>query len=363
MAWFQFQQMDAIFGRQFPDPLPPNRQIEIIRTKVEMVVPCATCLRKTARLTCSMCWAVKYCSKECQKKAWKKHKSVCREISIFIGATGQYVELVLKEFGGAEKFYNSEMVKKGLFKYETGGSKIPCDKYIIIRRCLVDGYSRAGRENQGALAFRLAAENMLDVMCLTYNKMWAEKGKRYMYCGMMVAGGMDQEALNLLYYYYHRKQSAEPLPYLDMSKGEDIEGDVYLKLMSKQEDSSDWASEFQYHDYMLIALIKYKKMQELFVQKQKVEAGWDTFVLGTDPNVGRESVVMMIGGKTLVVEKIKTFVFVDNLAQRIAQQADQIQKLLTDVMEENLKIIPGMINKKSIPYPYLDHHGRQESSP
>ena len=104
--------MDAIFGRQFPDPLPPSRHIQMMRTKVEMVVPCASCLSRTARLTCSMCWAVKYCSKECQKKAWKKHKSVCREISIFIGATSQYVELILEEFGGVEKFYKSEMVKK-----------------------------------------------------------------------------------------------------------------------------------------------------------------------------------------------------------------------------------------------------------
>jgi len=356
MSWFRAH--DLMIGHQFPDPLPPTRQIEMMRSKVEMVVPCNNCMTRTARLTCSMCWAVKYCSKECQKKDWKKHKSACREISIFVGATGQYVELLLKEFGGAEEFYNSELVKKGLFNYE-GGSGIPRDKYILVRRCLVDGYTRGhgGWQNQGALAFRLAAENMLDVMCLTYNTMWAEKGKRYMYCGMMVAGGMDQEALNLLYYFYHRKQSSEPLPYLDMFKDEDIEGDEYLELMARKEDSDGWISEFQYHDYMLIALIKYKKMQELFVEKQKVEAGWNIFMLGMDPKVGRESVVKVIGSKTLIVEKIMSFVFGDNLGLRIDQLADQIQKLLDDVMEENPKIIPGMINKETIPYPYRDHQG------
>jgi len=353
--------MDSIFDvRQFPTPLPPNRRIELVRTKVDMVVPCAACWTRTASLTCSRCWAVRYCSKECQKeggqdgkRGWKDHKKICNNLSKIHVKVREYAEKLVEEFGGAEEFFSSDLVKKGKLTYYSSADNTR-DRYIVIRKILVDDLFWAGRENHGPLAFRLAAENMLDLMCLTYDKMRAEVGKRYTYCGWMVAAGMNQEALNFLYYFYRRKQSSQPLPYLDISKDEDVEGEDYLELMKRKKDNFEWTSDFQYHDNMLIALIKYKRVQELFVLKQKADAGWVTFLLGTDPILGSKSDVLKIGGKALVVERIKIFVFGEKIAPRIDQLAEQIQKLLTAVMEENPKIIPGVMDKSSIPYPYKE---------
>ncbi len=40
---------------------------------------CATC-KKPSKKTCSRCKSVAYCGRECQKKAWKAHKRVCKPV-------------------------------------------------------------------------------------------------------------------------------------------------------------------------------------------------------------------------------------------------------------------------------------------
>ena len=92
------------------------------------------------------------------------------------------------------------------------------------------------------------------------------------YCGWMVAGGMDQEALNYLCYFLSRILCNQPLPYLDISKDEDIEDDSYLKLMRRKKTEMDYEADEWFHDYMLIALIKLKRLQALLVQRKMMSS-------------------------------------------------------------------------------------------
>ena len=82
---------------------------------------------------------------------------------------------------------------------------------------------------------------------------------------------MDQEALNYLCYFLRRILCDQPLPYLDISKDEDIEDDSYLKLMRRKKTEMDYEADEWFHDYMLIALIKLKRLQALLVQRKMIE--------------------------------------------------------------------------------------------
>jgi len=356
---------NALFGPQYPPPLPPTRQIELVRTKVEMAGRCAACLRSTGSLTCSRCWAVMYCSKECQRmggmldrrRGWKDHKEVCNRICTLSKKVEAAAKALVTEFGGTETLFKTQLVRKGLFNYiEEYDWRNPVehepenanDKYILARGRLVRAYERCGKESQSSVAFRLAAENMLDLLCLTYSSAEGEH-VRFQYCGWMVAGGMNQEALNYICYFRHRKLSADAIPYLDMSKDEDIEGDYYLEMLKTKKNMNDWSTMHWFHDYMMIALIKYKKFQTLIVQKQKDEAGWKTFLMGTHPRVGEKSAVLMLRGKTLVAEKIESFVLCDNYGPRLLKLAEQMKEILSAVHKENPFIIPGILDRNSIP--------------
>jgi len=347
---------------QYPSPLPPSRQIELVRTRVEMVGRCAACLRSTGILTCSRCWAVMYCSKDCQrigglldrKRGWKDHKDVCKKIETLSKDVEAAAKVVATNFGGTETFFKTQLVKKGLFNYieeydDTIEAKNANDKYILARGRLIRAYKKCGVTSLSSLAFRLAAENMLDLLCLTYYTADGEH-VRFQYCGWMVAGGMNQEALNYLCYFRHRQLSTVAIPYLDLSQDEDIEGDSYLEMLRTPKNRFDCSTLQWFHDYMLIALIKYKRLQELFVQKQKDEAGWKTFLMGTHECVGENSVVLMLRGKTLVTKKIESCVLCDNLGPRLDELAGQIQKILTAVNQRNPLIIPGILDRNSIPH-------------
>lgn len=357
MALENLNRLNALFGPQFPSPLPTTRHIELVRTRVEMVVPCAACQMRTGSLTCSRCWAVKYCSKDCQRGSWKDHKEVCNRICTLREEVEAAAKALVTEFGGMQILLTTELVRKGLFNYiEEFDYRNPVehepknanDKYILARGRLVRAYERCGKECLSSLAFRLAAENVLDLLCLTYSSREGEHVK-FQYCGWMLAGGMNQEALNYICYFHHRKLSEVAIPYLDMSKDEDIEGDYYLDMLKIKKNIDDWSTLQWFHDYMMIALIKYKKLQTLSVQKQKDYAGWKTFLMGTHPRVGNKSAVLMLRGKTLVAEKIKSYILCDNCNSRVLKLAEQIEKILTEVNQANPLIIPGIIDVNSIP--------------
>lgn len=282
------------------------------------------------------------------KRGWKDHKEVCVKIltlSKKVAAVGQ--ELV-QEFGGTETFFKSPLFKKGLFDYieeydDAIEAKNTQEKYILARGRLIKAYVKCGKECNSSLAFRLAAVNMLDLLCFTFSNSRKGEHVRYTYGGWMVAGGMDQEALNYLCYFRRRKLSGVALPYLDLSLEEDVEGD-YLNLFKTKKHMDDRSTIHWFHDYMLVALIKYKRLQVLMVQNKKARTGWDNFLMGTNLRVGEKSPVLKLMGKNLVLEKIKGLVLGEKRDQQVEQLVDQVKKLLTEVHQRNPLIIPGVLD-------------------
>ena len=52
-----------------------------------------------------------------------------------------------------------------------------------------------------------------------------------------------------------------------------------------------------------IALVKFKRMKSVILERLEVEASWKNFLKGTNPRAGGVSVVECIRGITLVTEK------------------------------------------------------------
>ena len=370
---------DWVFGEpQRPRPLEPTREISLLRTEVrsDFVVKCCAC-NNTGKLTCSRCHAVRYCGQECQRNGfvqaytrmdtgeltfkatngWKDHKDLCNTIRKLCQETTAAADVLVKDFGGEETFFRTPLVKKGRFRYlEAPWGDEPeelttnaSERYIMARQKLVRVYAKAGEDGLNAIAFRLAAENMLDVLCLTYNQSRRHQGEhvRFQYCGWMVAGGMDQEALNYICYFNHREISQEPLPYLDISKDEDVEGSTYLEPIRKA--TAMGIEGLWFHDYMMIALIKYKRLQALLVERRKGSSIWGTFMMGTHPRVGQRSNILRLRGKNPVLELTKSYVVDLSLEPRIKALAKQIQEILALVNERNPLLIPGILDRNSIP--------------
>ena len=370
---------DWLFGEsERPRPLEPTREISLLRTEVstDIVVKCCAC-NNTGKLTCSRCHAVRYCGQECQRNGftqaytsldtgqlsfkarngWKEHKVHCNTIQKLCQETAAAADVLVKDFGGEETFFRTPLVRRGRFRYleapwgdepeeETTNAS---ERYILARQKLVRAYVKCGEEALNSIAFRLAAENILDVLCLTYNQSTSPQGEhvRFQYCGWMVAGGMDQEALNYICYFNHRELSQEPLPYLDISKDEDVEGSTYLEPIRNA--TMMGIEGMWFHDFMMIALIKYKRLQSLMVERRKSNSIWETFIMGTHPRVGHQSNILRLRGKYPVLELIKSGVVDPSLGRRIEALAKQIQEILTAVNERNPLIIPGIIDRNSIP--------------
>ena len=133
------------------------------------------------------------------------------------------------------------------------------------------------------------------------------------------------------------------MPYLDMSRDVDVEADHYVQLIKDQE-ADQW-----FHDFMIIALIKYKRLQGLMVERQKAEVRWTNFLMGSHHRVGEESCVQQLRGKQPVIELLQKLV-VGDLDVRMDQLEEQIIKILTDVNKIIPCIIPGVFfDKNSIP--------------
>jgi len=326
-------------------PLPPIRQPVVLITKHEIEIRCCGCHGQLGHLTCTGCFAVRYCSPECRKLHWRQHKEVCREIKRRRDDAVAVGEILSSGLGGEENMLKSSLATQGYFEFidhpsVNEESNLPKhEQYFLARHRLTYAYVKCGEVNKSPLAFRLAAENMLDLLCLSYKDVRGEY-VRYFHCGWMIAGGMDQDALNYLMYFHLRNIGDNPLPYLHVDN-QDIEGD-FFEAHIKPETDTLW-----FHDYMIIALIKYKRLKALVVERQKKDTKWRTFMMGTHERAGTDSVVMKIRGKSPVIEQIRIMLVDSSIEKRISRLSDTILTLLTLVNLYYDAIIPNIIDRNN----------------
>ena len=74
--------------------------------------------------------------------------------------------------------------------------------YYSALRILVDLLKKCGDLNNSRIAYDLAAENLLDLMALSY-KSGADQFRKYV-PGMLIAAEKDQEAYNFTKYFMIR---------------------------------------------------------------------------------------------------------------------------------------------------------------
>ena len=146
-------------------------------SSVNIPDPCYVCKRRLGTHPCAGCNAVKYCSKECQKYGsdWEGHKSQCNEIKKYCKETEDAIQKLAQDFGGIEALLESQLVKEGSFPNlhvaagESLGDRVANnqqEEYILSRLRLTEAYANCGQATLSCTAFRLAAENMLDIFCL-----------------------------------------------------------------------------------------------------------------------------------------------------------------------------------------------------
>ena len=107
-------------ANEHPPARPPNRPIQLIRSRVEgMAVTCVGCRKAPGEMTCSRCHAMKFCSKRCQKDTWFWHKANCNRIEAMVEETLKAVAKIASvyEEDGEEKFLKSREVRKGLIDW------------------------------------------------------------------------------------------------------------------------------------------------------------------------------------------------------------------------------------------------------
>ena len=204
----------------YPFPLPPSRKVRPVQTLIKKVVNGCNCCQSSASLSCSRCHAVMYCSEECQRSAWRAHKEICCKIRDLAKEATDAEKFLAEQHGGLANFFDTTLVRNGTFTsffvpYYTDKSIEECkaiwtpeQQFIGFRQRLIEAYVECAEKTMSSLAFRLAAEKKLDQLCLTYQKehvLYA--GRMRSCCGWMVAGGMDQEALNLLNYLTSRRNT------------------------------------------------------------------------------------------------------------------------------------------------------------
>lgn len=298
----------------------------VVVTKHPLEIRCCTCSDELGHLTCTGCFAVRYCSEKCRRIQWNQHKNVCKRI---IQSREKAVVVVASDSGSS--FENIEKAREDI------------EEYTSARENLTSAFARCGEEDGSPLAFRLAVENIDN-----YDK--AHQNYKHM-SWMLAAGGMDQEVLN-----YYRRFTGEWAPrdpweyFLDKDLG--IEDDSYLDKIRLHSKNNSW----WFIDFMAISLIKFNRLKKLIVNRQKNDVSWRTFMMGTHLRAGQDSSIKRI---TQITDKLQLFVTgkPKHIEDRVLKLSAQIQRILTEVHKKNSAIIPSIINKSFISDYYFGGFG------
>jgi len=360
-----------------PPVKPPKRDLEFFRFQAKgIAVICTNCKRKPGKFTCSSCLAVRFCSAQCQKEFWPGHKEMCNGIKFARQMCKESIDKINEDnvlsYDKMKKltckgqldwtdFAGDEPAPPGVFSWSV--DKIAAQNYLISRQSLMHGYSSLGEESKSPLAYRLASENALDMLCMSYKTAYGEKQHREM-ASWMVAAGMDQVALNYLVYFNTRRYSKTPLPYMDLdSMGADIEAPGILDTLLGENPDDHHAPFFpEHHIYLIGTLLKYKKLQHNMMERRKSVVKWKSFLMGTHPKIGKDSPIQKLRGNHTVLEKIQNMIVRKELADKLKKEPMVISNYLKKMEIRWKSILPQLIDphhRDNLRWPRRQERGRK----
>ena len=79
-------------------PTQPKRIVALTRI-VDIETLCDAGCRNHGSKICASCKAARYCSAECQRRSWKRHKPLCKKIKDLNVKLSEACEKLLKEYG------------------------------------------------------------------------------------------------------------------------------------------------------------------------------------------------------------------------------------------------------------------------
>jgi len=139
---------------------------------------------------------------------------------------------------------------------------------------------------------------------------------------------VDQEAL---YYVYLNKRRfvKKALSNMDIhSHNAGIEDTATIeKLFGNCRTEKEMPCQYA-HYFIPVTLMKYKKVQQYLMARQTSIVKWKSFLIGTHPQLGSESPVLMLRGNRAVLEKIQNMVVNNELIGKIVTEKCVITKYL-----------------------------------
>jgi len=304
----------------YPEPLPPLRKAEILRTdagEAGSSYLCASCFEADGKLRCSSCKAVYYCSQKCQKRKWKFHKTNCmiiKEKHAFILDAGEKLMALKLDNDIVASIFEEEY---GIEKFMKDHKEIIME-YFWARYDLCHAYGECGLMTRSHSAFLLAAHNILDLMVLAYRDVNLEKELKHFAAGLLIATNSDQCAYNFIRYFELRTQMSSALPYFCVDRNQDIQEELDFEKMCIE-------------DLIGIVLLKYRRMVYFVPENlSSYKMMWDTFWMGTDSQLGADSHILKLKGVSPVVEKIKDYVYLwrQRCVIKLLSQVKNLMKLI-----------------------------------
>ena len=155
---------------EFPDPLPPLKEVEVLIEKCPLRIRCSgkNCLDSEGILTCSSCCAVRYCSPKCRKEHWKQHKVLCKEVK---RSKEELVKLA-EPLGSCHPQRSDHVIvmfqQDGRFDQQSENgvdiNSAESKDYCQANASFQDVLRKCGEQSCSEVAFRLEAENCLNMM-------------------------------------------------------------------------------------------------------------------------------------------------------------------------------------------------------